>query len=97
LEKRVSFEWDERKNQINRKKHNISFEEAQHAFTDKNRIIAKDLEHSGTEERFYCFGKIDTHIVTVRFTYRNKKIRIIGAGYWRKGKKIYEKENKIQR
>jgi hypothetical protein len=41
------------------------------------------------------FGKVEEHIVTVRFTYRNYKIRIIGAGYWRKGKKIYEKENKI--
>ena len=74
----------------------MSFEEAQLAFLDNNRIIAKDLEHSHTEERFYCFGKIDDNIVTVRFTYRNNKIRIIGAGYWRKGKQIYEKENKIQ-
>jgi hypothetical protein len=31
--------------------------------------------------------------MTVRFTYGKSKIRIIGAGYWRKGKKIYEKEN----
>lgn len=34
-------------------------------------------------------------IMTVRFTYRNNKIRIIGAGYWRKGKKLYEEENQI--
>jgi uncharacterized protein len=31
--------------------------------------------------------------MTVRFTYRDDVIRIIGAGYWRKGKSIYEKEN----
>ena len=80
---------------IKSKKHNISFEKAQFAFLDKNRIIAKDIEHNKDENRFYCFGKIDENIVTVRFTYRNKKIRIIGAGYWRKGKKIYENENKI--
>ena len=91
-----SFEWDEDKNKANQKKHYVSFEEAQLAFLDNNRIIAKDLEHSHTEERFYCFGKIDDNVVTVRFTYRNNKIRIIGAGYWRKGKQIYEKENKIQ-
>ena len=47
--------------------------------------------------KFYCFGKIDGEILTVRFTYRNNKIRIIGAGYWRQGKKIYEKENKIHK
>ncbi len=91
----TSFEWDVNKNEYNKKKHNISFEEAQYSFSDINRIIAKDLEHSESEERYYCFGKIGENIVTVRFTYRNNKIRIIGAGYWRKGKQIYEKENKI--
>lgn len=89
------FEWDETKNRLNQQKHHISFEEAQYAFSDSQRIIAKDLEHSKSEERFYCFGKIADDIVTCRFTYRNNKIRIIGAGYWRKGKQIYEKENKI--
>ncbi len=90
-----SFEWDENKNWLNQKKHNLSFEKAQYAFLDVNRIIAKDMEHSDNEERFYCFGKVDDNIITVRFTYRDKIIRIIGAGYWRKGKQIYEKENKI--
>lgn len=90
-----TFEWDENKNKQNLKKHKISFEEAQYAFSDGQRIIARDLEHSNDEERYYCFGKIEKNIVTVRFTYRNNKIRIIGAGYWRKGKIIYEKENKI--
>ncbi len=91
----ATFEWDENKNKLNQKKHNLSFEEAQYAFFDSKRIIATDLEHSEREERFYCFGKIAEDIVTVRFTFRNNKIRIIGAGYWRKGKQIYEKENKI--
>lgn len=95
LAKDPSFEWDEEKNIINQAKHNISFDKAQYAFLDAKRVIAKDLEHSKAEERFYCFGKIGDEIVTVRFTYRNKKVRIIGAGYWRKGKKIYEQENKI--
>ncbi len=92
---KTTFEWDENKNKINQKKHDISFEEAQYAFSDSKRIIAKDLEHSASEESYYCFGKISENVVTVRFTYRNNKIRIIGAGYWRKGKQIYEKENKI--
>ena len=91
----VTFEWDQEKNHLNRKKHSISFEEAQYAFSDLKRIIAKDLQHSDSEERYYCFGKIGEDIVTVRFTYRNNKIRIIGAGYWRKGKQIYEKQNKV--
>jgi len=90
-----SFEWDENKNILNQRKHGISFEEAQYAFSDAHRIIAKDKEHSEDEERYYCFGKIDNNVITVRFTYRSNIIRIIGAGYWRKGKSIYEKENKI--
>ncbi len=91
----VTFGWDENKNTLNQKKHNISFELAQYAFLDSKRVIAKDIDHSQKEERFYCFGKIKENIVTVRFTYRNNKIRIIGAGYWRMGKEIYEKANKV--
>src|SRR5262245_15591682 len=33
--------------------------------------------------------------LTVRFTYRDDVIRIFGAGYWRKGKEIYEREHSI--
>ena len=91
----ISFEWDEDKNRKNFEKHGITFAEAQYAFIDKNRVIAKDLEHSKEEKRYYCFGKVKGGILTVRFTYRKNRIRIIGAGFWRKGKKIYEKENKI--
>ena len=88
----TNFEWDDKKNQANLKKHGVSFFEAQSAFLDKHRIIAEDVEHSRSEKRYYCFGKVDGEVMTVRFTHRNQRIRIIGAGYWRKGRKIYEKE-----
>jgi uncharacterized DUF497 family protein len=78
-------------NSISRAKHGVSFYQAQMAFLDPSRIIAEDLEHSHSEKRYYCFGKVDQGILTVRFTYRSNKIRIIGAGYWRQGRKIYEK------
>jgi uncharacterized protein len=68
---------------------------SQYAFIDSKRIIAKDLTHSEVEKRYYCFGKVRGGVLTVRFTYRNQKIRIFGAGFWRKGKNIYEKQNKI--
>ena len=87
------FEWDETRNQENLKKHGISFEVAQYAFADKQRIILEDLGHSKSEKRYYCIGKIEEGIVTVRFTSRGHVIRIFGAGYWRKGKNIYEEEN----
>ena len=89
-----TFEWDYLKNQINSYKHKVSFEEAQVAFTDKNRLILTDSDHSTkTEQRFYCIGKIQEKICTVRYSKRNGKIRIIGAGYWRKEAKLYEKIN----
>ncbi len=91
--KKAKFEWDANKNSINKEKHNISFERAQHAFEDVKRIIAEDTDHSANEKRFFCFGEVDGGILTVRFTYRDDIIRIFGAGYWRKGKKIYEKNN----
>lgn len=86
-----NFEWDAQKDELNRAKHGVSFYQAQIAFLDPKRIIAEDLEHSHNEKRYYCFGKVDEAIMTVRFTYRGNKIRIIGAGYWRRGKAIYEK------
>jgi hypothetical protein len=91
------FEWDPDKDTANRKKHGVSFYRAQYAFADSRRVIAKDLTHSQSEDRFYCFGEVDGGILTVRFAYRASVIRIIGAGYWRKGKAIYERENQIHR
>ena len=91
----VYFEWDESKNNTNKKKHKVSFEEAQFAFKDKKRIIYEDLSHSTkTEKRYYCLGKIGEKVCTVRFTYRNKIIRIFGAGYWRKERKLYEQKHR---
>jgi len=92
----ATFDWDENKNHDNQQKHNVPFEVAQHAFADPHRVIAEDVKHSQTEKRYYCFGKVGGGIMTVRFTWRENVIRIIGAGYWRKGKKIYEEENSIQ-
>lgn len=89
----INFDWDENKNKANIDKHGVSFEIAKNAFFDPNRIIVEDLEHSQEEKRFFCLGKVEGEILTVRFTYRNNVIRIFGAGYWRKGKKRYEKEN----
>ena len=91
----VGFEWDQKKDKLNRRKHGVSFAAAQFAFLDPKRVIVKDLKHSKKEQRFFCIGRVGEGIMTVRFTYRADVIRIIGAGYWRKGKLLYEKENKI--
>jgi hypothetical protein len=59
----------------------VSFALAQSAFADPRRVIAQDLSHSSEEARYYCFGRVEDGILTVRFTLRDGAIRIIGAGY----------------
>jgi uncharacterized DUF497 family protein len=89
-----SFEWDDAKDRVNRAKHGVSFGFAQAAFLDPRRVIAEDWEHGGSERRYFCFGAVAGGILTVRFTYRAGRIRIFGAGYWRKGKRIYDQQNR---
>jgi uncharacterized DUF497 family protein len=94
---RSSFEWDSAKDAENRRKHNVAFADAQLAFLDPGRLTARDASHSQSEQRYYCFGRVGNGVMTVRFTYRGDVIRIIGAGYWRRGKKIYEANTKVHR
>ena len=84
------FDWDPAKDEENQRKHGVSFGEAQLAFLDPYCVIARDVEHSIGENRFYCFGEVAGHVLTVRFTYRSGVVRIFGAGYWRRGRKTYE-------
>ena len=103
----TSFEWDEQKNQENQLKHGVPFEVAQYAFAGAaaqhgaDRIIYVDLDHSTPEEtRYFCLGRLPSRrgqrVCTVRFTYRAQRIRIFGAGFWRKERRIYEQRNKKQ-
>jgi len=95
--RQADFEWDILKDIENRLKHGVSFVMAQHAFDDPQRVIEEDIKHSDKEWRYYCYGAIQKEIMTVRFTERNGIIRIIGAGYWRKGRELYEKANRLYR
>jgi uncharacterized DUF497 family protein len=90
LKEHGSFIWDLRKERVNIHKHRIDFITAAKAFGDPKRKIFTDSKHSEHEDRYFCIGKAGNKIVTVRFMYRAGKIRIIGAGYWRKGIKYYE-------
>ncbi len=92
----MRFEWDAQKEKANIAKHGVDFREAQSVFSDPNLIMAADAAHSENEPRLFCIGSSATGgILTVRFTYRGETIRIVGAGYWRKGRKLYEEKNQI--
>jgi uncharacterized protein len=90
------FEWDDEKEISNLVKHGVSFVEAAAAFADPRRVILPDISHSHSKPRWYCVGRVGDAILTVRFTRRREYVRIIGAGYWRKGKRIYETQNRIR-
>lgn len=87
------FEWDKVKAAKNEIDHGVDFYAASLAFLDPHRVIAVDDAHSSEEPRFFCIGRIGKKVATVRFTQRGRRIRIIGAGFWRKGRKVYEEQN----
>ena len=78
----LSFEWDERKNEINKAKHKVSFEEAQTVFYDERALVIDDPEHSQEEERFIILGmSARANLLIVCHCYRasDTVIRIISA------------------
>ncbi len=77
----MHFTWDENKNQINQKKHGISFEIAQTVFYDDDAILFDDPDHSIEEERFLIIGvSAKEKICIVSHCYREEDvIRIISA------------------
>lgn len=78
----IVFEWDPVKNEINKKKHHISFEEAQTVFYDDNAILFDDPDHSLEEERFLIIGLTKTtKLCIVSHCYRGQDqvIRLISA------------------
>lgn len=78
----LRFSWDEKKNTSNRRKHGVSFEEAQTAFFDDNAIEFCDPDHGQKEDRFILIGRsLWLRILVVCHCYRQSEdvIRIISA------------------
>ena len=78
----IRFAWDENKNQINQKKHGISFDEAKTVFYDEEALIIDDPAHSQEEDRFLILGFSQrANLLVVCHCYResDRVIRIISA------------------
>lgn len=77
----MKFEWDEEKNKKNIAKHGLNFQTAKYVFDDKNRIEFYDDNHSSYEDRYITIGLINKVpvVVTVVYTERHEKIRLISA------------------
>ena len=75
----LSFEWDERKNESNIKKHGIYFEIAEHFFFEKYLIEIYDEEHSDcNEDRYIAIGRVED-VLYVVYTDKESSIRLISA------------------
>jgi len=96
--KHSEFEWDEKKNKTNLKKHNISFEIAKEVFKDTNRIEAEDTRKDYGEKRFVTIGKVKNLILTVVYTIRNTAKRLISARRAsKKEREYYFKQNETKK
>jgi uncharacterized DUF497 family protein len=78
----IFFEWDENKNESNKKKHKISFEEAETVFYDEHAKYEDDPDHSEEEERFIILGlSKKSNLLVVCHCYRVSEtvVRIFSA------------------
>ena len=78
----IRFEWDENKSRKNKRKHGVSFDEAQTVFLDENAIRYYDPDHSEDEDRFIMLGmSFKLRVLVVCHCYRSddKVIRIVSA------------------
>ena len=91
----MKFEWDGSKETGNLLKHGVDFSSVPDAFGDPRRIFIRYPGMTAQETRWQLVGFDGNGILTVRFTLRRGWVRVIGAGYWRKQKQIYEKENQL--
>ena len=78
----LCFEWDDRKNAQNRRKHGVSFEEAEAVFFDDHAVLIADPDHSEREERFILLGlssALRTLVVCHCYRRQGDVIRLISA------------------
>ncbi|MFZ5806530.1 MAG: BrnT family toxin [Verrucomicrobiota bacterium] len=90
------FEWDSGNSLKSLTKHKVNSNESEQVFRNRPLLLLDDDTHSQKEVRYKAFGKTDhKRLLTVSYTLRGKKIRIISARpMHRKERKIYEKAKK---
>ena len=91
------FDWDEGNLGKNELEHNVKWLECEQVFFNKPLLFLKDTVHSISEDRYYAYGKTDSErFLTIVFTIRMNKIRVISArDMSKKERNYYEKGEKI--
>ena len=92
IEKRIT--WDRGKNNTNKRKHKISFEEAATVFYDPLSLTVDDQVHSLYERRLHIIGESNGgRLILVTFVERKSEIRIISAQRPDKRERKYYEED----
>ena len=73
------FEWDDAKAQTNLVKHRVGFAVASRVFNDFFAFEVFDGSSETSEARFIITGMVDGIVLTVVYTERDGRIRIISA------------------
>ncbi|MCF6240429.1 MAG: BrnT family toxin [Bacteroidales bacterium] len=91
----MDFEWDDKKNKINKEKHGIAFEDVIIAFEEEDMLVKEDTRKDYGEKRYIGIGKISDRVIVVVYTIRSSVIRLISARKASKKEKIiyYERKN----
>ena len=90
----IIVEWDDKKNEINKTKHGISFLTAAYVFADDSRVELFDILHSLDEDRYAVIGCVGKLLFVV-YTMRGESIRLISARIATKDEEeIYNEYNK---
>ncbi len=93
----MDFEWDASKELLNIRKHRVTFVEAVETFLDPSGFQLVDRKHSRMEARFYWVGKSKSgRVLTIWFTRRPDRIRIIGCAEWRAFRRLYHEETQAE-
>ena len=91
----MEFQWDPRKDAVNRRKHDVGFREATTVFGDPLATTFPDMDHSLPEERFVTIGASSTgRLLVVAHTEHEKAIRIISARPVTRGERNYYEEGR---
>lgn len=91
-----AFDWDKGNRNKNIKKHKVTNEESEQIFFNEPLVIFEDTRHSQKEKRLVAYGITDEkRALTIVFTIRKDKIRMISArSQNKKERRLYEKNKK---
>ena len=87
------LEWEQERDTANQRQHGVAFEDAQWAFFDVQRVIVEEAAAIGQVPRRFCLGRVGGLVLCVRFHHLERRITLLSAGYWKKGRHFYEAQN----